>query len=257
MTPDTHTKPEESKSARLSVVAASIVTVLAPGAYLLGLSFYQGYLSAFGVGPEGFPISTPDVYVFSYQTVGYFLLMLGEASVTALEKILSPPLVYWIPATLILLVGGIYLLLRSGRTGHNPHIQQALPKVKAVASWLHWKNNDFIKSVGIVFVPSYSVLLLGTFTIAIALFWWTLPLEAYSRGQNVAQERIGKFLERGCHAESDTKWNTCFVLLDDKGVIVHEGLLITMNDKEMAFFKKDGSYIFPRKEGTILRRTLH
>ncbi len=257
MTPDTQTKPQESKGAHLSVVVAAIATVLAPGAYLLGLSFYQGYLSAFGVGPEGFPISTPDVYVFSYQTVGYFLLMLGEASVKALEKILSPPLVYWIPVTPILLIGGIYLLWLSGRTGPNPHIQRALSKVKAGLSWLHWKNNDFIKAVGIVCVASYSVLLLGTFTIAIALFWWALPLDAYSRGQNVAQERIGKFLERGCHAELDTKWDTCFVLLDDKGLVIHEGLLITMNDKEMAFFKKDGSYIFPRKAGTILRRTLH
>mgnify|MGYP007011825253 CR=1 FL=1 len=105
VTPDTQTKPEESKSTRISLVVAAVAAVLTPGAYLLGLSYYQGYLSAFGVESEGFPISTPDVYVFSYQTVGYFLLMLGEVSVKALEKVLSPPLVYWVSATLILLMG--------------------------------------------------------------------------------------------------------------------------------------------------------
>ena len=141
--------------------------------------------------------------------------------------------------------------------GPHARIQQVLSKVKAVASWLHWKNNDFTKSVGIVGVASYSVVLLGTSAAAIALFWWLLPLGAHSKGQTVAQERIGKFLEKGCHAEPKTKWNTCFVVLDDKGVVIHEGLLIAMNDKEMAFFKKDGSYVFPRKEGTVLRRKLH
>jgi hypothetical protein len=93
--------------------------------------------------------------------------------------------------------------------------------------------------------------------VSIALFWWLLPLEAYSIGQNVAQERIGEFLEKGCHSERKTNWNNCVTLLDENGVIVHEGLLITLNSKEIAFFKKDGSYVFLRDEGAILRRTLH
>lgn len=257
MPSDTKNKPEASQCSRVSLVIAAVAAVLTPGAYLLGLSYYQGYLSAFGVESEGFPISAPDVYVFSYQSVGYFLLMLGEVSVKTLEKVLSPPLVYWVSTTLTLLITGIFLLLRLSRTKPHPRIQRVLSKIKAVVSWLHWKNNDFTKSVGIIGIASYSVVLLGTSAAAIALFWWILPLGAHSKGHSVAQERIETFLGKGCHIEAKTKWDNCFVVLDDKGVVVHEGLLIAMNDKEMAFFKKDGSYVFPRKEGTVLRRILH
>ena len=103
VTPDTQTRPEKSKSARLSLLVAAIATVLTPGAYLLGLSYYQGYLAAFGIGHEVFPISAPDVYVFSYQTVGYFLLMLGEGSAKSIERIFSPPVLLGVFVTIALL----------------------------------------------------------------------------------------------------------------------------------------------------------
>lgn len=257
MPPDAKTKDAEPKSSRVSLAIAAIAAILTPGAYLLGLSYYRGYLSAFGVRSDGFPISAPDIYVFSYQTVGYFLLALGEVSVKALNNIFSPPLIYLTGVTLAALVGAIYLLLRLARNGPHPKIQRVLAKVKSVVSQLHWKNNDFTKSVGIVGVGSYSVVILVTSLAAITLFWWLLPQSAYSKGYRVAQERIKLFVDKGCHEEEKTKWDTCFVVLDEKGAVVHEGLLIAINDKEMAFFKKDGSYVFPRKDDATLRRRRH
>jgi hypothetical protein len=124
-------------------------------------------------------------------------------------------------------------------------------------SWLHWKNNDFTKSVGIVGVASYSIILIATSAMAIALFWWLLPLGAYSKGHDVAHERIKLYLEKGCYTDAKTKWDTCFLVLDEKGNVLHEGLLIAVNDKEIAIFKKNGSYVFARKEGFLLRRNLH
>lgn len=257
MTPDIRPQSTELKCSRISIAIAAIVAILTPGAYLLGLSYYQGYLSAFGVESDGFPISAPDIYVFSYQTVGYFLLALGELSVKAINNIFTPPFFYWAIAILIILVGAIYLLFRLARNGPHPRIQRALSKVKAIVARFHWKNNDFTKSVGIVGVASYSLVLLVASVAAVALFWWLLPLSAYSKGHSVAQERIKLFMEQGCHEEAKTKWDTCFVMLDDKGAVVHEGLLIAINDKEMAFFKKDGSYVLPRKEDSVLKRKLH
>lgn len=257
MSSDVQPQGTEPKSGRISIAIAVIAAILTPGAYLLGLSYYQGYLSAFGVESDGFPISAPDIYVFSYQTVGYFLLALGELSVNAIKKIFSPPFIYWVSAILIVVVGVIYLLLRLARNGPHPRIQRVLSKVKFVVSRFHWKNNDFTKSVGIVGVASYSAVLFITSVAAIALFWWLLPLSAYYKGHSVAQERIKIFMEKGCHEEAKTKWDTCFVVLDEKGAVIHEGLLIAINDKEMAFFKKNGSYVFPRKDDAVLRRKLH
>lgn len=257
MPPDVQPQGTEPKSGRIYIVIASIFTIITPSAYLLGLSYYQGYISAFGVESDGFPISAPDIYVFSYQTVGYFLLALGELSVNAINKIFSTTFIYWVGAILIVIVGLIYLLLRLARSDPHPRIQRALSKVKSVVSRFHWKNNDFTKSVGIVGVASYSIVLLITSVAAIALFWWLLPLSAYSKGHSVAQEQIKIFMEKGCHEDAKTKWDTCFVVLDNKGAVIAEGLLIAINDKEMAFFKKDGSYVFPHKDDEVLMRKLH
>lgn len=242
---------------RFSFYVAAVAAVLTPGAYLLGLSYYQGYLSAFGVEPDAFQISSSDVYVYSYQTVGYFLLALAELSINAINKVFSPPIVYWAGAILVIFAGVIYLLLKIVRSGLHPRIKNTLEKIYYSVSRLHWRNSDFTKSVGIVGVASYSVVLVALLAAAIALFWWMFPLAAYSKGRSVAQERIRLFMVSGCHADSKTKWDTCSEALDGKGAVLHEGLLIAINDKEFAFFKKDGNYVVPRKEEIILRRKFH
>jgi hypothetical protein len=231
--------------------------ILPPGAYLLGLSFYQGYMNAFGVEADGFPISAPDVYVFSYHTVGYFLLSIGKAAVDGLNWIFTPPILYWAVAIFLLSVGSIYWLLKTAKQTNRPREQKLLGNIKKIISLLHWKNNDFTKSVGIVGVASYVLVLLAFGAMAVALFWWLFPLSAQSKGHEIASDRIKIFLEKGCRAEEKSKWDSCFVVIDDKGTVIHEGLLIAMSDKEIAIFKKDGSYVFSRQENFLLRRTLH
>lgn len=255
ITPDAMSQDVKPKSSSLSLAIAIIAAIITPSAYLLGLSYYQGYLSAFGIESDGFPISAADIYVFSYKAVGLFLLALANLSVEAINNIFSPSRIGCYIAVLIVLVGIIYLLFRF--VIPNPTIQGALAKVKAIFSRFHWKNNDFTKSVGIVAVASYLVVAIITSVAAIALFWWLLYLSAYSKGNSVAQEEIKIFMANGCHEEIKTKWDTCSVVLDNNGAVVHEGLLVAINDKEIAFFKKDGSYVFQRKDDAVLKRKLH
>lgn len=250
-------QPEKKKTGFAPFVVAAIAGILTPGAYLLGYAYYEGYMNAFGVETDGFPVSAPNVYVFSYQTVGYFLLSIGGVTVKALNKLLSPPTVYWVAGALCLTVGGIYWLFKAVRKGPHPKLRKLLEKIKGVVSWLHWKNNDFTKSLGIVGVASYGFAALATASMAVALFWWLLPLSAYAKGKEVATDRIKLFLDKGCHADQKSKWDNCFFVVNEKGNEVHEGLLIAMNDNVVAIFKKDGSYVFKRQDGFVLRRKLH
>lgn len=248
---------EKKKTGVAAFVIAAIAGIITPGAYLLGYAYYEGYMNAFGVEIDGFPVSAPNVYVFSYQTVGYFLLSLGVAVVKMLDRLLSPPVVYWASGILCLLIAGIYWLLKSVRKGPYSLLQKLLEKIKSIVSWLHWKNNDFTKSIGIVGVASYTFVLVLTASAAIALFWWLLPLGANAKGKEVASDRIKLFREKGCHANEKSKWDNCFLVFDEKGNQLHEGLLIAMNDNVVAIFKKDGSYVFKRLDGFVLRRKLH
>jgi len=260
MPPTLEPHAEESKKnlAPLTIgTIGAIVAIITPAAYLLGLRYYQGYMSAFGVESNGFPISAPDIYVFSYQAIGHLLLTIGELASNFLTTLFNPPVIYLAIGAAVVLISFIYWLLKSTRHGFHPRIQWILCKVKVVVSWLHWKNNDFTKSIGIVGLASYGVIAFATAAMAIAILWWLLPMSAYSKGHDTAQERIKLYLENGCHADKNSKWNNCFSVVDDKGNVIHEGLLIAVNDKEIAIFKKDGSYVFTRKDDSLLRRKRH
>lgn len=240
-----------------SFFVGSLAVILPPGAYLLGLSFYQGYMNAFGVEADGFPISAPDVYVFSYHTVGYFLLSIGKAAADGLGWVFKPPILYWAAAFFSLSVGGIYWLIKAAKRTDRPRERIFFNRIKQLISLLHWKNNDFTRSVGIAGAASYVIILFAYGAMAVALFWWFFPLSAQSKGHEVASARIKTFLEKGCHADDKSKWDNCFLVIDGKGAVVHEGLLIAMSDKEIAVFKKDGSYVFSRQDNFLLRRKLH
>lgn len=249
---------KEDKKNRLTLGAlAALLALITPGAYLIGLSYYQGYMDAFGIESGGFPLAAPDIYVFSYQTVGYLLLALGSEAGAFLNSLFSPPSVYLVLGSLVLSIGTVYWVIKLVKRGPLPHLSQGFDRVKRLISWLHWKNNDFTKSVGIVGLLTYSALVAISSIGAVAIFWWLLPIGAYYKGQSIAEQRIHTYRERGCQPDTKTKWDSCFVIQDDKGAIVHEGLLIAINDKEVAIFKQNGGYVFKRQDSQILRRTLH
>lgn len=247
---------KKNQTGVVTYVAVAIAGIITPGAYLLGYAYYEGYMNAFGIETDGFPVSAPNIYVFSYQTVGLFLLSIGVDAAKLLDNLLKPPTVYWVFGILCLLIGGIYWLLKSIRKYPYSQLLRLQNKINSIVSWLHWKNNDFTKSVGIVGVASYTFLVVLTASTAIALFWWLLPLGANAKGKEVANERISLFRKIGCHADEKSKWDNCFQVFDEKGNQLHEGLLIAMNDNVVAIFKKDGSYVFKRQDGFVLRRKL-
>ncbi len=83
---------------------------------------------------------------------------------------------------------------------------------------------------------------------------------AYFSGQKIAEKKLNNFTENGCSPEQKTnsvKIDTCSVIQDKDGNILHGGLLVAINDKDIAMFKKDGSYIFTRQKDWLIRRKLH
>jgi hypothetical protein len=251
----TRTEPEKPKGNRIWLrIAAVFAGIVTPGAYLIGLSYYQGYMEAFGMDPDCFPLSVQDIYVRSYYAVGYFLIALkdlcekGYAHI-ANNFILSIVLFF----TLIL---SVYCCFKLRHIAHI-FIQCARKKRRNILSFFHWKNNDLLKSISIPSVILYCVLLLTTLFMLSPFLWLIFPLSAYHQGENFAQKKINLFLKKGCHEDPKKKWNTCFSILNEKGAIIDEGLIIAINDTKMAIFKKDGSYVLPIKDNTLLKRTLH
>lgn len=249
-------RAEVKKRLTLTVLSAA-VGLITPCAYLVGFYFHRGYLSAFGVESDGFPAATPHIYILSYHTLGYFLLTLGNLSVGVVNQVFSPPRVYWAVGISITAIIGLYILLRIVRRGLHSDMKMLANILGKLATSLDAKNNDFIKAIGVVATALYVAIAVAIGIAAAAVFWWWIPQGAYVKGREVAQQRVIEFRSKGCQENKETKWDSCFILMDDKKTILHQGLLIAINDKEMAFLEKDGSYIFPRKDNTFLVRKLH
>lgn len=236
--------------AKLWAIFAAIVT---PGAFLIGSHYYEGYLSAFGLSPDELPMATSNVYVLSYSVVGYFLLAVGEVLAKWVNSLFDFPDVLY---TLVLLAGFV-LVVYLGLKGRRKIKVGAVAVNGRFARTLRWLNphaNDGIKAVFIVFFASYGVVALSIGFAAIAVFWWIIPVASQAKGVNNARERIVFFHKNGCVLEKKTKWNNCFVILDDRGAIAHQGILVGVSDRSIAMYKKEGLVVVARKDSLQLMR---
>lgn len=230
-----------------SIGRASIFTILlgilVPGAYLIGVCYYDGTLRAYGLDYESFPISGPDVYVIAYTAFGHFLLGIGLLIASLFETIFRPPGVYWALGIFLLLLFLVYQILIYSKN-KKPLRKRKLYNILArVTSYLHWKNNSFTKALAIVVVPSYGAITALYLVVIICLFWWLIPLAAGKKAQQLENEKIADFQAHGCYVKEKQPWNNCFSLLDEKGQELVSGLLVAITQDRIAFFVKDGPVV--------------
>jgi hypothetical protein len=228
--------------------AAIFVAIFTPYTYLLGLTYYQGYMNAFGVEAESFPLATADIYVNAYIAIGFMILDIVEVAITLFQA----PLFYGVLLALVLVT---YFIVKTGRylKSFNLRKNHKLISVKII-NFLHYKNNDLTKALAYVFIFTYAVMILVYVLSLISIFWWGLPVWASHKGDSEAKNKIEKYLKNGCFVDSKTNWNSCALILNTEGVILHEGLLIAKSDRESAIFKKDGSYLIKLNDDFIMRK---
>ncbi len=223
--------------------------VIAPLAYLIGVNFYQGSLSAFGVNPDLFPISPLDSYVTAYFAVGYLLLALAaQAKEILLWLFGSENLIYSSIAFIVLLYLGIKLSRKIGGYVFTKIIHY----YKKMISALHWKNNDISKVVLIFSSASYLVLLTPILTIGLAVLWYIAPFEAHQKGFLLAETKRDAFLKQGCFSETDSAFSNCHTLKDNDGTIIYKGILVSNSGDMIAFFTDTGAHISKFPDGGTL-----
>ncbi len=249
-------EPEEKEQKKRNPLFWGIILALFPAiAYLIGISFYQGFQAAFGVSNAELPASTQYIYLCAYHAIGDILL---EIPIYFKELIINLSPCY-LSAVFITIIGVIYALLWLKNKKKFPFCIKSkhFSKIEIIFSRLHWKNNNLTKSIGIVAIAIYFIITLFYIFIILLIFWFIFSLPSYSAGQERAEKLIKAFTEEGCHANSKTKWNTCHVVADSKGKTIHEGLILQMNDKEITMFKADGTYTFTRQKDWVIQRKLH
>ncbi|MCI5138679.1 MAG: hypothetical protein D3922_09770 [Candidatus Electrothrix sp. AR1] len=128
----------EKKNFRSRLIGPAIIALIPVVAYLLGISFYQGYLSTFGVSNAELPVSTQYVYLCAYHAIGDILLKKPSYIIGLIVKL--PPC--YLSAIILTIIGVSYFLLWLKKKNTSPCCSNHFPKIEKMLSWLHWKNNN-------------------------------------------------------------------------------------------------------------------
>lgn len=224
------------------LIAGAIFATIPPVAHLMGYSFYQGYLSSFGVDSDIFPISTQYIYINAYYAVTFILIMLLDFLINLLLHM--PWYSYAIIAATVLM---IYFLSKHS----NEENRKTIKNINIFSGFM---QKELSVSIGIV----WGVLSLFSFLLycllAITIIWWLPSYISYREGRKIAIERIELFKQYGCRLDNNINLNKCTVIYDGSYKELYEGFLIAINEKSIALFKKDGTHIFTRKDNFILQR---
>ena len=246
-------KSEKKESTSFTRFVAAL-SVLAPAAYLIGLNFYQGTLSAYGLSYESFPISGPDVYVAAYHAFGYFLFALFTPVAAFFKTATTPPGVYWSLFLFAVLLSAFYALFK------KPNFKDWLRNtglwkiISRVMSYLHWKNNALTKAMGVATGILYFFMLILTLLPTFAVMWWLAPYAAFIKAERLEKVKIDDFQKNGCYVREKQAWNNCFSLYDADGKELASGLLVAVGEKQAAFFLKDGVIVLEMPEGYRIKR---
>lgn len=226
-----------------------------PGAgYLVGINFYQGRLSAYGVSSDTFPLALQDIYVEAYWAIGLWILSLATGIVAVVKKLVTPPDLYWLVIAVFILMLLFYFLIKHKLRIRN-FLREKLRPVKKVIDYLDWEKNAFTKAVGLTGELSYWTIFGIWLFLGFFVCWVGLPVAAYYKGQDSATTTIISYLEKGCYVKAKDRWSNCKTLKAADGKLVYEGILVAHTNGYVAFFNKTGSYVtkFP-DDGVIVSK---
>jgi hypothetical protein len=242
---------ESGKISKLNLFVV-LLGISAPAAYLLGLSYYQGTMEAYGISYATFPISTQEVYVYAFSSIGFLLIELTHLAIAAVKFVFSWQGFVWGLPISVFLVIFFYVIFKKPKAPKSLQDSKFITYIKQILSYLHWQNNNFTKAISTVGFLSYLILFVIYLLIAVALFWFALPLASYYKGFENSEVKRDKFLENGCIKQAKGIWSNCKLLKSKDGKVIHKGILISQLKDQVAFFSENGSIILTMPKGAMV-----
>lgn len=191
----------------LTATFSIIITFILPAFFIVGLGFYQGWLSTFGISTDTFPISVHETYVQFYLALVHLPIYISDAIKAG--RLSDHTIITTLIILLILTIIGIWRYLNRKKPKPNKII----------------KN---LATIPIVYGISFLITLIFIY----------IPTEAYNYAKNNGEQTIKTFNSKGCFS-SELKLLKCGKLVDPTGKILQEGLLITLQKNLVAFYKHD------------------
>lgn len=219
---------------KYSSLLLAVLGLFIPAFYLLGLRFYEGILSVYGIEHSSLlTLDTTDVYVYGYYIISHVLL----------DYLSSFP---FIMLTAVLFILGLMFLLMIYRVFSS---KQRFMKIVYL-----FKTNEIKDKVAERLFEFYKMtILLLPISAILGVLWITIPHMAYKKGQEIQVKNIRDYHVFGCE-KTINDWSICTQVLDKNNTQVFEGLLIATKGDRVAFYQENGSKVFTLKSDQKLYR---
>ncbi|HDY84380.1 hypothetical protein LCGC14_0741190 [marine sediment metagenome] len=230
----------------------TFMALFAPVFYLIGLAFYNSFLSTYGISTETFTLTVQDTYFGAYLAITTLLHSVSDWVAMVVIELLKTPRLYWLAGFILVLFLFFYYSSQWSEIKSKPFIQKIIACCNEKRTKYHWHNNKFSASVILTIIVLY--LISSVFIILFALFSYAaLPYLVGSQpGKYLAEKNIQSFQEKGCHFEKNERWSNCRILQSKDGKILYEGILIASSETRIAFFTKSGAVIAQIPNGAVI-----
>lgn len=217
----------------------SLITILTPFLYLLGMGFSHGWLSSFGVEGSFFPQTIEDNLINAY----YFITLIF---INALE---------WIQ---YLIYGFILLIIIRVTLSDNFY-----NKIQMTDSWFYnhlTKCNDAVcKRFSKRLKNEQNKIILFdrlNTTIFLLMLLLIAPVFSIIYGERIGNDKRELYLEKGCSNED--KWNTCVEIVNiSSNEVIIKGMFIAHSENYVAILTSDGSQLIKLTDNEKIVRELN
>lgn len=207
----------------------TLVSLLAPGIYLLGYFYEYGFLSGFGVSTEYFPRSTEYYFVSAFNCFLDFTIRVFKNTTNVLLTIIGVVL-------LVVFISLIVVFIEKQRHKRD----EIVSKIK------QWRFFDYVSYPLRTGFIGFAVQYLLFFIIGLVLL---VPLLAYTAGEQSAKKVISEY--KKCNLDKMPNTEKCTLIYDARNRLKVKGLLVAKNDKYAAIYDGDKTVIYPT-EGCII-----
>lgn len=220
----------------------TIIGLTAPLGYLIGVGYHHGFLAAYHISPDAFPISVQDTYLNAYIFIELLFIdakNIVESIFISLRENLLGSLVYLVVLFLV-----IFTLMKL------PTIKKWLIAIKVIKglreiiTFEKVKESDTASATFLTMLISYIIVLVLAVLGGLYVLWAVVFFVPYKIAEDSSIETRDTFIEKGCFYENKT-FSNCKSLEKDDGTEIIKGLLVIQNKTHVAFFTKEGSSIMP------------
>ncbi len=235
-------------------ILLSIIGILTPAFYIIGLSFYQGYIGSFGINYGSFEISTQRIFEHAY----YFIYFKCSEFLEAFTGfIFSPYCIISIISIFFFFLILLYVLLLDKKKLVSIKDNSIANIFRDAYSSLSPKTKCFLLASKLSFIITRKLVLFVLVFSIIPIAWFSTAYYSYKFSSDIAKKNIIDYIENGCSINKNNGKSNCISISTKDGRIIYSGFLVEINDKKVAIFtEKEGSVILKIPEDALIKREL-